>query len=111
MDEYVRTITTKYTDAHIVPWGEEIPLELVELVERIRLCDGNCNECPLVGGHQNTLQLSLILGRANKKFGDEFYALVQSLCPNLTVCAECHVDDFVHVEGCSLSQFIEKDDK
>jgi len=23
-------------------------------------------------------------------------------CPNWTVCPECHVDDFVHVEGCTL---------
>lgn len=26
---------------------------------------------------------------------------------NLTVCPECHVDDFVHIEGCKINQRLE----
>ena len=28
---------------------------------------------------------------------------------NLTVCPECHTDDFVHVEGCSLDILLTKE--
>jgi hypothetical protein len=34
--------------------------------------------------------------------------MVNDVCPNLTVCPECHVDDFVHVEGCKLDKEITK---
>jgi hypothetical protein len=27
---------------------------------------------------------------------------VQELCPNLTVCHDCRMDDFCHDEGCEL---------
>lgn len=28
--------------------------------------------------------------------------------PNWTVCPDCHVDDFAHVEGCSMAGEIER---
>lgn len=30
--------------------------------------------------------------------------LNRSGAPSLTVCPECHVDDFIHVEGCKLGE-------
>ncbi|MCK5609673.1 hypothetical protein KAR91_47810 [Candidatus Pacearchaeota archaeon] len=41
-----------------------------------------------------------------KGLNEEYNYLLEILnkngCPNLTVCPKCHVDDFCHVEGCSL---------
>jgi len=66
-----------------------------------RLCDEKCNECPIVG-HSNNRQLTKILNEAYDKFGNEFYAIVQKQCPNLTVCYDCLIDDFCHTEGCEI---------
>ena len=73
-----------------------------------RLCDEKCNECPLMNWHQNNRWLTFILNKANDKFGDEFYKIVQDCCPNLTVCNECRVDDFVHVERCTIIEALNK---
>ena len=66
-----------------------------------RVCDENCNECPVIG-HENSRMLTKILNEARDKFGDEFYHIVQRNCPNMTVCYDCRIDDFCHVEGCEL---------
>jgi len=54
-------------------------------MNRDRKCDENCNECPIV---------------IHSNIGDDFYEIVQSMCPNMTCCYDCRIDDFVHVEGC-----------
>ena len=43
------------------------------------------------------------------KYGDMFYANVNAYDANLTVCPECRVDDFCHVEGCWLEKLKIKD--
>ncbi len=35
-------------------------------------------------------------------FGDGVYEIVQSNCPNMTGCYDCHFDGFVHREHCIL---------
>ena len=67
-----------------------------------RLCDENCNDCSLLFENPSNRMLAFILNKAHEKFGDEFYKIVEDHCPNLTCCNECHIDDFVHVEGCSI---------
>ena len=64
----------------------------------MRFCDENCNECALLDNRQ----LSKILNMLYLKFGDEAYHIIQSECPNLTCCADCHIDDFCHIEGCEI---------
>ena len=66
-----------------------------------RPCDGKCNDCPIIQ-HPNYKLLTKIFNVAYDKFGDEFYDIVQSNCPNMTVCYNCRIDDFTHVEGCDL---------
>jgi len=39
---------------------------------------------------------------AKGKYGDYFYSYTNAYDANLTVCPECRVDDFCHVEGCSV---------
>lgn len=64
-------------------------------------CDNNCNECPIIL-HKNSRLLTKIFNELYRKLGDEVYNVVQKQCPNLTVCYDCRVDDFVHVEKCEL---------
>lgn len=65
-----------------------------------RLCDEDCNHCPLLR-HQNGKQLARIMNKIYDIFGDELLKILNHPegCPNLTVCPECHVDDFCHDEG------------
>ena len=66
-------------------------------MSKSNLCDKNCNECPLIS-HGNSKMISAILNTINFTYdgGDELAQLVNSFCPNLTVCPECHIDDFYH---------------
>lgn len=73
----------------------------------IKLCDKNCNECPLIN-HGNSRMLTKILNEAYDKFGDEFYHIVQKNCPNFTVCYDCRIDDFCHCEGCEITRIKEE---
>jgi hypothetical protein len=66
-----------------------------------RLCDENCNECPIIL-HKNSRLLTKIMNEAYDKFGNDFYQIVQRNCPNMTVCYDCRIDDFCHVEDCEI---------
>ena len=69
-----------------------------------KLCDENCNECSLML-KPNARILTKIFNQAYNKFGTEFYKIVQTLCPNLTCCYDCHIDDFCHDDdSCELSK-------
>ena len=67
----------------------------------MELCDRNCNECPVLI-HPNNRLVTRVLNDLLDKFGDEVYKIVQGHCPNLTVCYDCRIDDFCHVEGCEI---------
>lgn len=66
-------------------------------------CDDDCNHCPIVN-HANSRMVTAVLNALVERFGDEAYLIVQSRCPNLTVCFDCRIDDFCHVNGCELAQ-------
>ena len=66
-----------------------------------RFCDSDCNNCLLLTS-KNSRQLTMILNLIYGKFGKEAYLIIQNNCPNLTVCSDCHIDDFCHIEGCVL---------
>jgi hypothetical protein len=65
------------------------------------ICDNNCNECPVVG-HENSRMITKILNLLVNEVGSGIYKTVQENCPNLTVCYDCRIDDFCHMEGCEL---------
>ncbi len=67
----------------------------------VRYCDGNCNQCSLMR-HGNSRMLTYVLNKLHRKFGNGVYAIVQTACPNLTVCYDCRDADFCHDEGCEL---------
>ena len=66
-----------------------------------RLCDENCNKCPLVN-HPNSRMITKILNEAFDKFGNDFYEIVEKNCTNLTCCYDCKIDDFCHIEDCKI---------
>jgi hypothetical protein len=66
-----------------------------------RVCDENCNECPVIL-HENSKMLTKILNQLYNKFGNGVYEIVENNCPNFTVCFDCKIDDFCHTEGCEL---------
>ena len=53
--------------------------------------------------HQNSRMITKILNELDAKLGDEVYKIVQKNCPNLTVCRECHIDDFCHTDVCEIA--------
>src|SRR5574340_362490 len=61
------------------------------------LCDRKCNDCPLMR-EENSRMVTRILNELRNKFGDEVTEIVNSFCPNLTCCFDCHIDDFCHFE-------------
>jgi hypothetical protein len=72
-----------------------------EIRKELKLCDENCNHCPIIM-HPNNRLVTRILNEAYEKFGSEFYKIVQGYCPNLTCCFDCHIDDFCHDENCKI---------
>ena len=72
----------------------------VELCEK-RAGTGSCNDCPLML-HQNSRMITRILNELYEKYGKGVYEIVESYCPNLTCCYDCHIDDFCHIEGCEI---------
>lgn len=56
------------------------------------LCDTNCNECEAILNKQVALLLNVVALR----FGEEVWWITNRICPNLTCCPICHIDDFCH---------------
>lgn len=72
----------------------------------MKLCDENCNYCPLMI-HENSRMVTKVLNELQEKFGDGVYKIVETNCPNLTVCYDCRIDDFCHVEDCEIMKMVE----
>ena len=72
-------------------------------MNRPKLCDENCNNCPVVL-HPNSRMLIHILNELydHYKEDERFYKIVNSHCPNFTVCYDCKIDDFCHDEDCDI---------
>lgn len=66
-------------------------------------CATDCNNCKEL---QNRKVSYLILASLAMKSKD-VYPFVNKMCPNMTVCPECRVDDFTHVESCSIGKMLE----
>ena len=65
----------------------------------LRFCDEDCNNCAIHSNRQFSLLINILLTR----FGDEVYRITQSVCPNMTCCADCRIDDFCHDEDCEIA--------
>ena len=57
-----------------------------------RLCNEDCNNCTAV----ENKQVALLLNVLALKFGEGVWHAANLVCPNLTVCPICRIDDFCH---------------
>ncbi len=71
------------------------------------LCNEDCNHCPVLL-HHNSRMLTKVLNQLYEQFGIGVYKIVERNCPNMTVCYDCRIDDFCHLEGCALCSNDEK---
>ena len=62
--------------------------------KRTRLCDEDCNNCTAI----ENKQVALLLNVFALKYGEEVWWITNKICPNLTCCPICHIDDFCHDE-------------
>lgn len=69
-----------------------------------RFCNEDCNNCDI---HMNR-QFSLLINVLYQKFGEEVYHITQMVCPNMTCCADCRIDDFCHMEKCEIADEAEE---
>lgn len=67
----------------------------------MKLCDENCNQCPIII-HPNNRLLTKTFNELFEMFGNEAYKIIQKNCPNMTVCYDCRIDDFCHIENCKI---------
>ena len=56
------------------------------------LCNEDCNHCEAIRNRQVSLALHVL----RCVFGEVVTGIVNEVCPNLTCCADCHIDDFCH---------------
>ncbi len=56
------------------------------------LCDKNCNECEA----SENKQVALLLNVLALRFGGEVWHITNRICPNMTCCPICRIDDFCH---------------
>lgn len=56
------------------------------------LCDQDCNNCEAI----ENKQVAVLLNALALVFGEKVWWMANSVCPNLTCCPNCHIDDFCH---------------
>lgn len=56
------------------------------------LCNQDCNNCEAI----ENKQLSVLLNVLALKFGEEVWHITNRVCPNMTCCPICRIDDFCH---------------
>ena len=57
-----------------------------------RLCNEDCNNCEAI----ENKQLSVLLNVLALQFGEKVWNITNHVCPNMTCCPICHIDDFCH---------------
>jgi hypothetical protein len=67
-----------------------------------RMCGGNCDECMESDGMRVAYQ---ILNKLVEMGVEEVEEVTNEICCNLTVCPDCRIDDFCHIddEECRFS--------
>ena len=68
-------------------------------------CPRDCNNClPKADIHLRRMIYRVLTAISfNPEFDTAIDPIVNGICPNLTCCPECGVDDFCHVEGCEFA--------
>lgn len=66
-----------------------------------KYCDKNCTDCPLIN-HPNSRMLSRLMNALYNAYGDGVMEIINQTCPNMSVCYDCRIDDFCHLEECKI---------
>lgn len=69
-----------------------------------RFCNEKCCECSLTQLDESNgrKQLDLLLNILVNIYGDDVIKIANKVCPNLTCCSDCRIDDFCHTMGCEI---------
>lgn len=70
----------------------------------IWLCDQDCNHCAVI----HNRQVSLLMNVLWIFHGETVPQIANKICPNMTCCADCRIDDMTHMEGCEIYQEAKK---
>ena len=72
--------------------------------KRLCLCDKDCNHCAAI----HNRQVSLLMNVLWLFHGETVLQIANKICPNMTCCADCRIDDMTHMEGCEIYQEAKK---
>ena len=67
-------------------------------------CDQDCNHCAVI----HNRQVSLLMNVLWLFHGETVQQIANKICPNMTCCADCRIDDMTHMEGCEIYQEAKK---
>lgn len=56
-------------------------------------CNERCSECRAIENRQAALLMNVLL----EVYGDGVVQIANSICPNMTCCPDCRIDDFCHM--------------
>lgn len=73
------------------------------------LCNSDCNNCRLLFAKDDNdfkalKQLHVLLNALEIAFGGGVVQIANMVCPNLTCCPNCHIDDFSHFRNCDVEK-------
>lgn len=63
-------------------------------------CGIDCNTCDTLNPDLHMMAYRVLQRLYLQSGGGHVLRVVNEMCPNLSVCPACRVDDFCHVEGC-----------
>lgn len=66
-------------------------------MEREEICDEICNGCRNNRSSRASYRILQLINERDESIIKE----INKICPNMSCCPECRVDDFCHVEGCN----------
>lgn len=70
-----------------------------------RLCDEDCSHCEAMENREVALLMNVLY----RFYGDSVIQLANEVCPNMTCCPDCRIDDMTHMaEGCEIYEEAER---
>jgi len=70
-----------------------------------RLCDEDCSHCEAMENREVALLMNVLY----LFYGDSVIQLANEVCPNMTCCPDCRIDDMTHMaEECEFYEEAER---
>lgn len=85
----IKRVSSKRVSRHPMSQDGSIPR-----MEKTKfLCDERCNGCEATENRQAALLMNVL----REVYGDGVVQIANSICPNMTCCPDCRIDDFCHM--------------